>query len=81
MGGFGSAVIETLADLQIAVPVVRIGWPDKFIEHASNNATLQDKYGLNAATAVAKVNEALAEAQRQTVAPGFRIVNGNAGAA
>ena len=81
MGGFGSAVLETLADLQIAIPVARVGWPDKFIEHASNNATLQDKYGLNAATAVAKINDALAEAQRQTESPGFRIVTGNAGAA
>ena len=60
MGGFGSAVLEALEDLHIKTPVVRIGWPDKFIEHATTNKDLQDKYGMNAATAVAKTKEALA---------------------
>ena len=36
MGGFGSAVIEALQDMGIAVPVVRIGWPDQFIEHGKD---------------------------------------------
>ena len=56
---FGSAVLEALEDLHIKVPVVRVGWPDKFIEHATTNKDLQDKYGMNAATAVAKTKEAL----------------------
>ena len=60
MGGFGSAVLETLQDAHIATPVVRVGWPDKFIEHATTNKDLQDKYGMNSATAIAKVKEALA---------------------
>jgi 1-deoxy-D-xylulose-5-phosphate synthase len=62
MGGFGSAVLETLEDLRLKTPVVRIGWPDKFIEHATTNKDLQDKYGVNSATAIAKVKEALAHA-------------------
>src|SRR5208282_2247177 len=33
MGGFGSAVVEALDEMGHAVPVVRIGWPDQFIEH------------------------------------------------
>ena len=33
MGGFGSAVLEALSDMDLNVPVVRIGWPDQFIEH------------------------------------------------
>ena len=34
MGGFGSAVLgEALQEMGSAVPVVRIGWPDSFIEH------------------------------------------------
>ena len=33
MGGFGSAVVEALEEMGSAVPVVRIGWPDQFIEH------------------------------------------------
>ena len=33
MGGFGSAVIDALQEIGSAVPVVRIGRPDQFIEH------------------------------------------------
>jgi 1-deoxy-D-xylulose-5-phosphate synthase len=67
-GGFGSAVMEALGDLRIETPVARIGWPDQFIEHASTNKELEDKYGLNAATAVAKVNDLLAEGKAKTAA-------------
>jgi len=31
--GFGCAVIELLNDSGIKTPVVRVGWPDQFIEH------------------------------------------------
>ena len=34
-GGYGSSVLEVFNEKQIQTPVVRIGWPDKFIEHAS----------------------------------------------
>jgi|YelNatPaOPRAMG01_1025707.scaffolds.fasta_scaffold04993_14 1-deoxy-D-xylulose-5-phosphate synthase len=71
MGGFGSAVLEALADLQIHTPVARVGWPDKFIEHASSNKDLQDKYGLTAATAVAKIREVLTAARQPQQ---FRVV-------
>jgi 1-deoxy-D-xylulose-5-phosphate synthase len=33
MGGFGSAVLEALNDMRLDIPVVRIGWPDHFVEH------------------------------------------------
>ena len=52
-GGFGSAVLETLSDLEINVPVVRIGWPDAFIEHGKVEA-LRAKYGLTAEGAMIK---------------------------
>jgi 1-deoxy-D-xylulose-5-phosphate synthase len=52
-GGFGSAVMETLSDLDLNVPVVRIGWPDAFIEHGKVEA-LRAKYGINAETALEK---------------------------
>ncbi|PTY01806.1 1-deoxy-D-xylulose-5-phosphate synthase [Verrucomicrobia bacterium LW23] len=45
MGGFGSAVLEELTGLDIQVPVVRIGWPDAFIEHGKE-PLLRAKYGL-----------------------------------
>lgn len=34
-GGFGSAVLEYMADSGVALPVKRIGLPDNFIEHGS----------------------------------------------
>ncbi len=55
MGGYGSAVLEHLSEKRIHTPVVRIGWPDKFIEHASTVDYLREKHGLTAENAVAKV--------------------------
>jgi 1-deoxy-D-xylulose-5-phosphate synthase len=52
-GGFGSAVMETLNALDVQVPVVRIGWPDEFIEHGKVEA-LREKYGLTAEAALEK---------------------------
>jgi 1-deoxy-D-xylulose-5-phosphate synthase len=57
MGGYGSTVLELLSARRIHVPVVRIGWPDVFIEHASSVDHLRHKYGLTAENAVAKVKE------------------------
>lgn len=45
-GGYGSSVMEVLNDAGISTPVVRIGWPDQFIEHASTVDHLRNKYGL-----------------------------------
>jgi len=52
-GGFGSAVLETLCELEVQTPVVRIGWPDSFIEHGKVEA-LRTKYGLTAEGAMIK---------------------------
>jgi transketolase C-terminal domain/subunit len=35
--------------------VVRIGWPDQFIEHATTQDELRGKYGLSVENAIAKV--------------------------
>ncbi len=32
-GGFGSAVLELLNTARVSTPVLRIGWPDEFVEH------------------------------------------------
>lgn len=58
-GGYGSAVVEHLNDQGIATPVVRIGWPDQFIEHASSVDYLRNKHGLTAAATVAAVRAKL----------------------
>ncbi|HTS20024.1 MAG TPA: 1-deoxy-D-xylulose-5-phosphate synthase [Verrucomicrobiae bacterium] len=79
MGGYGSAVLETLDDLRIATPVARIGWPDSFIEHATSNKDLQDKYGLNSKTALAKVRDLLHDASTErTKQPQFRVLGATA---
>jgi 1-deoxy-D-xylulose-5-phosphate synthase len=54
-GGYGSAVLELFSERRIQVPVVRIAWPDKFIEHASTVDYLRQKHGLTAENAVAQV--------------------------
>ncbi len=57
--GFGCAVIEHLHDAGIHTPVVRIGWPDDFVEHGSV-PVLRKKHGLTAENAVEKIVAALA---------------------
>lgn len=57
-GGFGSAVLEELNQAGLDTPVVRIGWPDRFIEHGKP-ADLRRKYGLTAEAALDPVRRAL----------------------
>ncbi len=66
MGGFGSAVVEALDDLGISLPVVRIGWPDQFIEHGKIDA-LRAKYGLTVEEAQAQVLPFLTLRKRRTL--------------
>jgi 1-deoxy-D-xylulose-5-phosphate synthase len=61
-GGYGSSVLELLSERQVATPMIRIGWPDKFIEHASSVDYLREKHGLTAANAVAQVKAYFADA-------------------
>ena len=53
--GFGAGVIEQLSDAGVQTPVVRIGWPDQFIEHATTQDELRHKYGLSVENTVAQV--------------------------
>jgi 1-deoxy-D-xylulose-5-phosphate synthase len=52
--GFGCGVIEHLNDAGIFRPVVRIGWPDEFIEHGSV-PVLRKKHGLTVEALIEKV--------------------------
>lgn len=54
MNGFGCGVIEHLNDAGIKTPVVRIGWPDEFVEHGSVGG-LRKKHGLTVENTVEKV--------------------------
>jgi 1-deoxy-D-xylulose-5-phosphate synthase len=68
--GFGCAVMEHLHTQMINTPVVRIGWPDQFIEHG-NIPVLRQKHGLTSDALVEKVLPLLkrrAEKARPTAA-------------
>jgi 1-deoxy-D-xylulose-5-phosphate synthase len=54
MGGFGSCVMEALNEMRLDVPVVRIGWPDQFIEHGKLEQ-LRIRHGLSAEVALEKL--------------------------
>jgi 1-deoxy-D-xylulose-5-phosphate synthase len=45
-GGFGTGVLEILSEKAAGVSVVRLGWPDKFVGHATDVATLRAAHGL-----------------------------------
>lgn len=66
--GFGCAVMEHLAERRIKTPVVRIGWPDQFIEHGTV-PILREKHGLTAAAAVQAILSALPELKRSGAKP------------
>lgn len=67
MGGFGSAVLECLSELGLDVPVVRIGWPDEFIDHGKVDS-LREKHGLTAAAALKKAQPYLAAIAKKRLA-------------
>ena len=66
MGGFGSAVMEALSEMQIEIPVVRIGWPDQFIEHGKID-DLRARHGVTVDEAQAQLTPLLARRQRRTL--------------
>ena len=59
-GGFGSAVAEHLSDAGITTPLVRVGWPDQFIEHGSVSI-LREKYGMTAKATAERILKALGQ--------------------
>ena len=60
-GGYGSIVRDHLAECGITTPVVRIGWPDQFIEHASSVDYLRDKHGLTGANTAEQIRQVLGQ--------------------
>ena len=60
MGGFGSAVLETLNDYGVLVPVCRFGLPDRFVPQGTQ-AELRQLLGLDAKGLAATIRDFLAE--------------------
>jgi 1-deoxy-D-xylulose-5-phosphate synthase len=68
-GGFGSAVLEFLADHNLSVAVQRLGIPDRVVEHGTQDE-LYKECGFDAAgiaQAVRDQNAKVAAAARATV--------------
>ena len=66
IGGYGSAVIELFNEKRITTPVIQIGWPDHFIEHASSVEDLRNKYGLTVQKTLAKIRAEFLPVQAAT---------------
>ncbi len=62
-GGFGSAVAEFFADEGIATPLLRLGLPDRFIDHATPQRQ-RELAGLDAEAIVRQIREALARLEQ-----------------
>jgi 1-deoxy-D-xylulose-5-phosphate synthase len=62
MGGYGSSVLELFSEKNVTTPVIRIGWPDQFIEHATTQDELRAKYGLSVENIVNRVKVHFGEA-------------------
>jgi 1-deoxy-D-xylulose-5-phosphate synthase len=69
MGGFGSAVIEALQEMGSGVPVVRIGWPDRFIEHGKVD-DLRARHGVSVEEALTQVTPLLVSRKRSALVAG-----------
>jgi 1-deoxy-D-xylulose-5-phosphate synthase len=57
-GGFGSAILEALESAGVQVPVIRIGWPDNFIEHGKVDE-LRARYGITVQAALERLQPIL----------------------
>ena len=67
-GGFGASVMELLSSQRIMTPVVRVGWPDQFVEHGTV-PILREKHGVTAAAAIEKILSALPARRSASVQP------------
>jgi 1-deoxy-D-xylulose-5-phosphate synthase len=68
-GGFGSAVLEAVSDAGLTTPVIRIGWPDRFIEHGKPD-DLRKKYGISVQVAREKLRPHLQSVLQKTAVSG-----------
>jgi 1-deoxy-D-xylulose-5-phosphate synthase len=62
-GGFGTAVLEHLSEAAPAARVLRLGWLDRFVGHASDVATLRAAHGLSPSQMLERAEVAWASAR------------------
>jgi len=56
-GGFGTGALEILAEHGVRTPVLRLGWPDRFVGHATDVKTLRAAHGLSPDQMLAAIRE------------------------
>jgi len=59
MGGLGSAVMETLNELEKETPVLRIGYPDAFTDHGTTGEDIRISVGLDRSSVVQKIRNTI----------------------
>jgi 1-deoxy-D-xylulose-5-phosphate synthase len=68
-GGFGSAVLECIESNRLSgIKTLRIGLPDRFIEHGTQSV-LRQKYGLDGVGIAAAVKDFVEKTSLKAVAP------------
>lgn len=73
VGGFGSAVLEALEDSGSSTPVLRLGWPDKFVQHGSSVAGLRAANGLDPETMEKAILDRFSSARELLAADGATL--------
>ncbi|MDR1414093.1 MAG: 1-deoxy-D-xylulose-5-phosphate synthase [Puniceicoccales bacterium] len=58
-GGFGSAILEFFSSSGANVKVLRVGWPDKFINHGSSVDILRAENGISVDDVLARIVSAM----------------------
>jgi 1-deoxy-D-xylulose-5-phosphate synthase len=58
-GGFGTAVSEALSEMGCLQPVLRIGYPDQFIEHGTSGEDIRSSIGLDIESVTGRIREAI----------------------
>ncbi len=67
-GGFGAAVVESLNDQGVLVPVLRIGIPDQLVDHASP-AQSKEALGLTPAQMAGRISDHFGQVLRTPAVP------------
>jgi 1-deoxy-D-xylulose-5-phosphate synthase len=62
-GGYGTAVLELFGERHVPTPVLRLGWPDQFIEHGTSVEDLRRRYGLTVEKLLQQVRAVFSEAK------------------
>jgi len=56
--------VGTVHEKRVTTPVVQVGWPDQFIEHATNVDDLRRRHGLTVENTVSRIKALLSEEAR-----------------